>query len=209
VTSGNAYVRSALAQVLPLEGGAFTTLEDGSGPDGYVNSMVPFLGTVERIDEVLGSYRTHGSNHSAASGTVSLPFARWRVEHEVRREAEIRRLAEQRGLPVRRHLMCSNPEHVLLRVLSLRLAPTEHPVAGDRILSLLARAVLRGPRFSSSPPARRLFVVLICVLCGTLPRRVLPPLAGWTLASRPRPVFLRVLASLVRGGRLRGMRRVR
>lgn len=199
VTSGNAYARAALAQVLPLQGPSFAGLRDGSGPDGYLNSMVPFYGTVERVDEVLGSYRSHGANHSAASGTVSLAFARWRVDHELRREAEIRRLGSLQGLRVRRHLMCSNPEHVLLRLLSLRLAPQEHVVPGDRVLPLLARVVVRGPRYSSSPPARRAFVVLVAVLCGLLPRAALPAVASWTLASRPRPRVLRLAASLLRG----------
>lgn len=197
VTSGNAYVREALAQVLPLEGGSFANLHDGSGPDGYLNSMVPFFGKVVSIDEVLGSYRAHGANHSAASGTLPLRFVQWRVDHELRREAEIRRLAASQGLTVRSHLMCSNPEHVLVRLLSLRLAPEQHPVPGDRRARLIRLVLTRGLRSQSSPTARRLLVVAVCVLCAVLPVRWVPDAASWTLASRPRPRVLRALASLL------------
>lgn len=206
VTSGNAYVRTALAHVLPLEGGAFATLTDGAGVDGFLNSMTPFFGTVVSVDDVLGSYRSHGGNHSAASGAVPLAFARWRVDHELRREAEIRRLATSQGLRVHADLMCANPEHVLLRLLSLRLAPADHPVPGDSRAHLLRAVLSRGPRSHSSPPARRLFVVVTCVLCGLLPERLVPGVASWTLASRPRPWALRALASLVRGPRVAARR---
>ena len=196
VTSGNAYVRAALARVLPLDQGDFATGAERWGPDGYLNAMTPFFGDVTSIDEVLGSYRSHGGNHSALSGTVGLAFARWRIMHEVRREVEIRRLAAEQELPVKAELMCANPEHVLLRLLSLR-SPGEHPVPHDARRSLVRALVVRGTRFHSSPPARRLFVVLVGLLCAALPVRLVPLAASWTLANRPRPWPLRLLASLV------------
>jgi glycosyltransferase involved in cell wall biosynthesis len=81
VTSGNAYARSFLAQMMPLD-------VNKGGPDGWLNTVAPLYGEVVVVDRVLGLYRLHENNQSyqgTNSSSLGLRFSR-RVD---RRLAEI------------------------------------------------------------------------------------------------------------------------
>ena len=70
VTSGNAYGRGFLSQLMPLE---------AKGPDGPLNTVAPLYGEVLVIHRVLGFYRLHGnnqSNHGTTSASLGLRFTK-------------------------------------------------------------------------------------------------------------------------------------
>ncbi len=59
VTSGLAFLREALGDIMPLPAEKVR-----NAADGYLVRAVAFAGAVQRVDEVLGSYRRHESNDS-------------------------------------------------------------------------------------------------------------------------------------------------
>jgi glycosyltransferase involved in cell wall biosynthesis len=60
-TSGNAYARGFLEQVMPLDTTLFPTMADGA-----LNTIAPLYGDVISLDKPLGGYRIHGENMWAA-----------------------------------------------------------------------------------------------------------------------------------------------
>lgn len=91
VTSGNAYARSFLAQMMPLD-------VNKGGPDGWLNTVAPLYGEVVVVDRVLGQYRLHENNQSyqgTNSSSLGLRFSR-RVDRRLAEIAFLRRHAERR-----------------------------------------------------------------------------------------------------------------
>ena len=76
-SSGNAYSRTALTQILPMEEGP------RYNADTYTGYLAPFFGDVAAIAEPLGSYRLHGGNHDLANVTSEKT-----LEDALRRDAE-------------------------------------------------------------------------------------------------------------------------
>src|SRR5690348_9652503 len=56
-TTGNAYARRFLEQVMPLDSKRFPF-----APDGILNAIAPLYGDVRTLDRPLGRYRIHGKN---------------------------------------------------------------------------------------------------------------------------------------------------
>jgi glycosyltransferase involved in cell wall biosynthesis len=76
-TSGNAWARRFLEQVLPMPEHLFRTY-----PDVYLTAWAAFYGPVVRLDEPQSSWRIHGMNHTwrpAFDNRVSDLVAKWDV----------------------------------------------------------------------------------------------------------------------------------
>jgi hypothetical protein len=139
VSTGNAFAREFVSKVTPIPQERIF-----KSPDGFLNKMAPLFGDVETIDEILGSYRVHGSNAWAQSNE------RIRCEGYVRivrfddiLHAEFVALAWRLGFSVEVYRHQPVPQWVEKRLLPLRLCPREHPIAGDSIMAAL-RLGLRG-----------------------------------------------------------------
>jgi glycosyltransferase involved in cell wall biosynthesis len=186
-TSGNAYSRSVLEQIMPIpESFAF-------GPDGYLNACAPFYGPVHSVDDVLGIYRQHGANdyHGRA---LDLRLVRRRLSHEFDRERALRATATARGYVVPDDLLLRLPEHVLYLLLSIRLDPGGHPVRTDRRSALLAAGVQTVVNSAQLGPAKKCIWVGVLTVVAYAPRRVALRAADWLVAPRPRPPWARSLA---------------
>jgi hypothetical protein len=59
VTSGNAWARSFLAEVLPVPETAFRR-----SAESYLTTLAPVFGRVTKVSEPLGTYRMHGGSYS-------------------------------------------------------------------------------------------------------------------------------------------------
>jgi glycosyltransferase involved in cell wall biosynthesis len=126
-TSGNAFSRAALSAVLPMPEAPFRLCSDY-----YLSSLVPLYGGVRALDRTGGSYRVHGGNSYFAGreNPERLRTNVWRTNETHRYLiAESDRLGLV-GLPadpaaVRSVSSAAN------RMLSYRLDPTRHPIAGD------------------------------------------------------------------------------
>ena len=64
-TSGNAWARWFLEQVMPLP-----EHEDKHGADGFLKKLCPIYGEIRRVTEPQGYYRIHPSNYGGGRGTM-------------------------------------------------------------------------------------------------------------------------------------------
>lgn len=195
VTTGNAFRRSVLERILPIPEADFRNTNDG-----YLNLVTPFLGPVVSLDRELGSYRMHGSNLWAYTGGVDLAGLRQRVRYDLVRQRYLEDTAREHGQEAARDLPLRNPEHVLQRLISLRVDRAGHPVEGDSVGALL-RAGLRNATAGTSDlePLQRVVMVAALPLAAVLPRPAVLRLAELVLLSRPRGPVVRNLARAVRG----------
>ncbi|WOD20695.1 glycosyltransferase [Paraburkholderia kirstenboschensis] len=156
--SGNAYARSFLEQIFPLDASydSFT--------DSTCIAMAPYLGDVETIAAPLVLYRMHGANDSAMSASTS-NFGREIARALKRHSAACKACAMiGRPAPPLSTLFCA-PHLLQLRVASLRLTPRQHPLPGDSRIRALRDALFIPFRASFERPAFR------CLI------------AGWSIAT--------------------------
>jgi len=194
VTSGNAYARQVLEELMPIPEDEFRL-----SADGYLNPLAPFYGTVISLQDELGAYRLHGSNRWL--GLTSNADLLRHIEHDLLKQRHVLATARARGRQMPTDLAIRDAGHVLHRLSHLRLDPERHPIPGDtrRGLTLAGiRAMLRSPELAG---AERLLYAGVIIAVAAVPRKLARPVIDWSLASRPRPALLRL-------GR-RALRRIR
>jgi hypothetical protein len=132
-TSGNAYSRRFLKQLMPLSQERFRCL------DSVLNIVAPLFGDVYTLPKALGCYRIHGDNMWALHG-FSQPRIRNFLTLRLCEIDYLRRVAAQRGVA----LSASNPLDHCMTMLRYRLvvAKLDHDrsVSGGRPLRLCLRA---------------------------------------------------------------------
>jgi len=176
-TSANAFRRDVLAQVLPIPD-AFAL-----DPDKYLAESTALFGRLRALDVVGTGYRIHGANKYAGGGT-SAEWARHQIAVSAVGTDAIRRLAPMAGLdpaecPDSDRLL--DPALITARLVSLRLDPADHPIAGDRPAALARRGLRALAGHHSLPWRSRVkrgawFVAVGCAP-GAVARRVI---GRWT-----------------------------
>jgi hypothetical protein len=172
-TSGNAFRRSALAEVLPMPVAPFRLCADY-----YLSNLVPLHGRVALLAESGGGYRVHGANgHYAAAEEPE------RLRANIRRTIETHRcLIEEakriglRGLP---HDPTAVPSVSSAgnRLLSYRIDKERHPLPDDNRVHLLALGLASALRRRDVPPHRRAAFAAWFVAMALAPRRFVPTVA--------------------------------
>ena len=190
VGSGNAYARTFLQRLFPLEGSE-------TFADSYLLSVAPYLGDVVTVAKPLVSYRVHGRNDGAMSQFDpsrlgrEVVRAQWRFGHAqvIAREAGV----ELSDAAFRRSLAT-----LPYRLASLRLAPDSHPIAGDTLPAVVLDALRAAfvPQGRSLPGVAAL--VAWTILVALLPRDSGKRLALWRFASTSRPRALQQALSFLR-----------
>ena len=131
-TSGNAFARAFLDEVMPLSAELFPNYTDGA-----LNTVAPLYGDVVSINKPLAYYRVHGNNMQ--NGPLIDRIARG--VRSTRREAEFL-CAHATALHVD---VPSDPFdqlfHLQGRIALLRLARERYPFPGDTLFGLLRRAI--------------------------------------------------------------------
>lgn len=201
-TSGNAYSRSVLERLLPLDEDTWKR-----GPDGPLNALSALYGTVVSIHRSLGCYRIHGRNMYA--GVVTVPALRASLRNELDREVAIREHLRALGRAVPAKLCLHIPSHVKARLVSLRLDPANHPTPGDSVGRLTLAGIISAWAFPHFGSWRQVMESLVFVLVALAPRavlsRILGPLFrgpaerrvfGLYAASRRRKFFRRRITAL-------------
>lgn len=194
VTSGLAFLRRALDQVMPLP-----TDELKNAADGYLVRAVAFLGHVQRIDTTLGFYRRHDSNDSnvcATPGGLADGF-RKKIGY-ARMEMEVtRHFAARHGLQVDADLGESNAEYVgyrLFLLLSDPAAAAEEALGRWRLLPKYVAA-----RWASAwPLKRKLMAVALATAAAVSPAPLATRFLMWLHDPASRPEWWRVLAGRLR-----------
>jgi glycosyltransferase involved in cell wall biosynthesis len=141
VTSGNAFSRAALSQLLPMPEADYRI-----AADGYLNTVVTFLGPIAALEVPLGLYRMHGNNLWATGQEVNLERLRKFIRHDLQRYSLIRVWGKQMVHAAAQDLEpqdlgLKDLAHLKHRLLSLRLNPRQHPLPQDSI-GLLVRSAL-------------------------------------------------------------------
>lgn len=190
VTSGLAFSRFALEQVMPMDEVAFRI-----GGDGYLVTVAPLYGHVVTIDEILGAYRQHGANHSQSAGVADC--VRWRIQHDRMRYDALRSHAEKLGRAPREDLWRNDPLHLEGRMAALLFDPDKHPDSGDtrRGIARCGRAACNSLPVSKK---RRDMMQLWWCIVGWGPLPLARSALRWKLQAGSRPRVVKRLAKILR-----------
>jgi hypothetical protein len=129
--------------------------------------MTALLGRVVSLDSVGARYRVHGANsYEPSAAHVDLSHVRKAVEFAAVTSPELLRLADELGHP--------HPDRILSiadlanRMVSLRLEPGLHPIAGDRVGGLLADSIRAARRrTNASLPMKAMFVCWFAAMAAS------------------------------------------
>ncbi len=171
-TSGNAYARTALRRLMPLDEAIWSIAADHP-----LVFLTPFFGDVVSLCTPLGHYRIHAANDSGFKGRhVEKLHRRLSAAYFV--PETICRIAASKGIDLNPRVLASTAREVKLRIASIRLDPKTHPVAGDTRLKLLVkgiRASLREPDMGLIIRAKQ---IAWFILMATAPMAVVTRLAA-------------------------------
>jgi hypothetical protein len=187
VTSGNAFSRAALEEVLPVPEEDFRMCADG-----YLVTVAPFHGPVMSLDEPLGAYRQHGSNAWAAVAEAGVdPLARHLRKSLAHDATKYRALAEKAremelAVPSASSLGLRDHQHLSARLASLCIDRGLHPHARDSRKPLALRGAFASLE-ARRPLRRRLMLAAWFLVVGFLPRAMAAQVAAWLLSPRSRP----------------------
>lgn len=138
--SGNAYSRSYLEKVLPMEEKNWRI-----AADAYLIGLAPFYGSIDKLDTPAGFYRLQ-NNANVEGGEFSLNHSPGTPNRSVARTIESRHLIwselAQRGLVTGSGpLYAMTPSDAKVRAISYRFFSTAHPVKNDTAISIFIVAV--------------------------------------------------------------------
>ena len=143
--SGNAFSRTALKRVMPLDEHQWTTPADKP-----LLTLTPFFGDVVSLRKTLGVYRIHDSNESNLGGRYLDRLHRRLTETPYLPET-LCETAKQRGIDLDPRVVGSTLRFVKMRMSSLCMDSATHPIATDSRVGLLLagiKALLREPNLS-------------------------------------------------------------
>lgn len=191
VGSGNAFSRAFLQNALPLPP------EFRRAPDGLLSRLAPLHGPVITLRDILADYRVHGANVLAQQDLAPEKYAA-NVKYEIERESFFSRRALALGYEVPETILLRSKNHLETRLLSLKLAPTLHPLPGDRAgrlawLGILSTLWALDLRFLG-----RLIWALWFVALSILPRRAVAFLVRHMRLQSGRAAVARLVLRLSR-----------
>jgi len=135
-TSGNAFARHALAQVMPIPEADYRI-----SADAYLATVVPLVGSIRSLDAVLGGYRVHGKSNFTA-GAVDARYFHDQVNRQIVNHGHARRVASSAGVAFPADVKTPRDAAFLGFRMSAVLHDARHPAMdGDRRLGLAARGV--------------------------------------------------------------------
>ncbi|MGN6275537.1 MAG: glycosyltransferase family 2 protein [Solirubrobacterales bacterium] len=185
---GTGFRTEAVRRILPIPAADYPR----SGADWYLVHLTALLGEAALLDEVCASYRVHGGNaYELARDRIDLDHVREAVLFAGATTRSLERLAGELGLAHPRPILsCADLAN---RLVSLKLDPARHPLAGDRPPALW-RDALRAThrRFDVSLPMKAMLVAWF-TLEALAPRPLARPLAEFFLFPGRRASFNRLL----------------
>jgi glycosyltransferase involved in cell wall biosynthesis len=195
VSSGNAYSRTLLDALLPID--AETVYRS---PDGYLNKMAPLFGNVRSIPDVLGAYRVHGANAWAqAGGGLRLsPIVRWLKFDQVL-QSQFEAEAARRGFAVTPYAQIRTTQQMEHRLLAYRFAPGEFDQPGATAVRLFAMGVSAAWIAPNISWAGRFVWIGWMFILAFLPKPVVRWVFGLARGQTGRSAMSRLLVGLSRG----------
>ncbi|MBS1882628.1 MAG: glycosyltransferase family 2 protein [Actinobacteria bacterium] len=191
-TSAYAFRREALAPILPIPEAAYRL-----GADWHLIHLSTLLGRVATIEEVSCSYRVHGTNsYEPKESRLDLDQVRAAIGYGRQTAADLLRLADQLGLPRPRRIL--SIADLARRMISLRLDPAHHPIAGDTRAGLLRDAGGAVRRRGNASAAMRVGFLAWFAAMAAAPRPLACRLAAWFLFPERQRHFSAALRRLRR-----------
>lgn len=185
---GTGFRMEAVRRILPIPAADYPR----SGADWYLVHLTALLGGAALLDEVCAEYRVHGGNaYELERDRIDLDHVREAILFGGATTRSLEGLADELGLDRPRPILsCADLAN---RLVSLKLDPARHPVAGDRVPALL-REALRATRrrFDVSLPMKAMLAAWFA-LEALAPRRLARPLAELFLFPGRRASFNRLL----------------
>lgn len=132
-TSGNAFSAAVLKQIFPMPEADYRILADY-----YLVHLTPLFGDVATLAKVGASYRVHGHNNHDAVG-INLKQIRRVITFSQITHRYIKKYADRLCLAEAPHSSDDilSVSFVASRVVSLKLDPSQHPIASDTLPRLL------------------------------------------------------------------------
>ena len=172
-SSGNAYARTALSRLMPLDESIWIQAAEKS-----LVFLTPFFGEVVSLRAPLGRYRIHAANDSRFKGR-HLEALHRRLSAAYFVPETICNIAAAKGIDLNLGVLSSTSRRIKMRITSLRLDPRTHPIAGDTRLGLMVkgiRASIREPDLSLRIRASQiLWFVLMAVAPMAIVSRLIAP----------------------------------
>jgi hypothetical protein len=169
---GTGFRTEAVRRILPIPAADYPR----SGADWYLVHLTALLGEAVLLDEVCASYRVHGGNaYEQERDEIDLDHVRESIVFAAATTRSLEALADAQGL--------ERPPRILSfsdlanRLVSLRLEPARHPVAGERRGALLSDAVRAVRRRFDVSAAMKVVMLAWFALEAVVPRRLARPLA--------------------------------
>jgi glycosyltransferase involved in cell wall biosynthesis len=184
--SGNLLSRKFLDKIFPLE-------EDMDRfVDSYFILTAPLLGDVLTVRKPVVSYRMHGSNDGAQVVLDISKIERDLVRH-LRRCSYSARIASKYGISVSPERWRFGFYNLSMRLASLRLAPTNHPLRDDTLLKCMGDWAISATKPQGLSPLRHIAMALWLVNVAFAPKAIAQTLVSWRFAPLSRPRLLKHL----------------
>jgi glycosyltransferase involved in cell wall biosynthesis len=187
--SGNAYARSFLLQIFPLNDAC------GKPGDACCLAAAPFLGDVVTIPLALASYRVHGRNDGAAS-SLDLAQIQLHVVRSWQRHVYAQRVSRRVGIEIEHGAINRSLSYLPYRLSSLRLAPATHPIADDALGAVLFDVLRALFKPQGKSWRSKMAIAVWATFVVALPRRAAERLVLWRYVPARRPQPLRKGLSL-------------
>lgn len=179
-TSGNAFARTVLDQLLPLD-----EVQWRQAADTSLEIIAPFLGDVVSIRKTLGCYRIHESNHGMLGDELDSRKLRVKVVIDLQREWALSEFARHSGFTIPRDWAARDPAHLKYRLASLRIDPAHHPFIDDRAPRLMLEGLSSSWRNPAYNFRSRIFHAAWFPLAALLPRAAAVRMIRRGLLPRP------------------------
>ncbi len=200
-TSANAFRTDLLRRILPIPEAEYPI----SGADWHLVHLSALLGPVVSLDEVLASYRVHGRNaYEPQQAELDLAQVRQSIGFADSTARALLATADELGLPHPARIL--SIADLARRLVSLRLEPALHPIAGDRVGRLVRDSLTAARRRGNVSPAMRAAFVAWFAAMASAPQAPARRLATLLLFPERRGVLNRPLGHLQDGGGKEGIR---
>lgn len=184
-SSGNAYARRYLEQVLPMPEEAWRI-----SADAYLILAAPFYGFIESISEPLAWYRRHGAGASdSAPTTLELlrAYVAKELAKEIKRETYVKEVVHAHNYDC--HLRTyQSPTHCKYELLDMRCRAVQmQPVEYLAVVRNFVTCAWQWPNYDAY---NRIVFTLWCFAVVMAPKRWLPRLVAYTLHPHWRAQYL-------------------
>jgi glycosyltransferase involved in cell wall biosynthesis len=190
VTTGNAFSREFLDEIMPIPEADFITC-----PDGYLVILAPLYGEIISIDRCLGAYRKHGNNYhlrpfQSSQEKINTKGFRKVIDHCLTKYRYLRTHAEENGYRVSLDLGSGDYNYLLNRLASITIEPEKHPIPIDSRIGVTYQALSAMWVYSQFKLSKKLVCSCCLILVGLVNQAMAKNLILWFMFPNTRPKIL-------------------